>query len=79
MKSKKQDDADNVNHPQHYNSGGIECIDAMVAAFGKEEVGAFCKLNAFKYLWRCEHKGTYLEDINKAIWYLNKFKELIEN
>ena len=67
--------ANNVEHPQHYNQGGIECIDAMIAAKGIEKVKAFCECNAFKYAWRCADKnGT--EDIDKAIWYLNKFKEL---
>lgn len=64
-----------VNHPSHYNQGNIECIDAMVAAFGKEAVATFCHINAFKYLWRTEHKNG-LQDIDKAIWYLNKYKEL---
>lgn len=25
---------DNVNHPEHYTSGGIECIDAIRASLG---------------------------------------------
>lgn len=66
---------DNINHPAHYTQGGIECIDAMVAAFGKEEVRAFCKVNAFKYLWRSEGKNK-AEDIAKARWYLDKWLEL---
>ena len=49
--------SEQVNHPSNYASGGIECIDAMEAAFGKAEVASFCKLNAFKYLWRCFKKG----------------------
>lgn len=64
-----------VTHPSHYNQGNIECIDAMVAAFGKEATAIFCHINAFKYLWRTEHKNG-LQDIDKAIWYLNKYKEL---
>lgn len=67
----------NVEHPAHYNSGNIECIDAMMAAFGKQEVISFCKLNAFKYLWRATHKGKYKEDMEKAAWYTNKANELI--
>lgn len=64
-----------VDHPSHYNQGGIECIDAMLSAYGKEAVSVFCLLNAFKYLWRMEHKnGT--EDLEKAIWYLKKRLEL---
>ena len=68
--------SDNVNHPMHYASGGIECIDAMKAAYGEDEVASFCKLNAFKYIWRCGLKGKFIEDIDKAIWYLNTLKEI---
>ena len=67
----------NVEHPAHYNRGNIECIDAMIAAFGKEEVATFCKINAFKYLWRAENKGNYKEDMEKAAWYTNKANELL--
>jgi len=67
----------NVNHPAHYNKGNIECIDAMIAAFGKSEVVTFCKINAFKYLWRAENKGKYKEDMEKAAWYTNKANELL--
>ena len=66
------DQSDNVNHPSHYKQGSIECIDAMRQQFTKEEVVAFCKLNAFKYLWRSNHKGTHQQDIDKANWYLNQ-------
>lgn len=64
-----------VNHPEHYNQGDIECIDAMISAFGKETVACFCIVNAFKYNWR-SHSKNGIEDIDKAIWYLNKYKEL---
>lgn len=71
---------DAVNHPAHYNRGNIECIDAMISAFGKEEVIIFCKLNAFKYIWRAGQKSSDgTEDIEKAIWYLNKGKELADS
>ena len=71
----KQIVKDNVNHPPHYTNGSIECIDAMLSAFGKEKVQHFCKLNAFKYVWRADNKN-HAEDIKKAIWYLNKYIEL---
>ena len=64
-----------VNHPSHYNQGNIECIDAMVSAYGIESVIDFCICNAFKYLWRFKGKNG-IEDIEKAEWYLNKLKEL---
>lgn len=68
---------DNVNHPQHYTNGGIECIDAMISAFGKEAVMIYCRINAFKYIWRSDLKGR-VEDIQKAAWYLRKYLELTE-
>lgn len=75
-KEKENSMNDNVNHPAHYTSGGIECIDGMVAAFGREYVMHYCLCNAFKYIWRCEHKGKRVEDIQKAVWYLNKWQSL---
>lgn len=62
---------DPVNRPAHYTSGGIECIDAMQAAFGVEAVKDFCLCNAFKYLWRHRNKNG-VEDLKKARWYLNR-------
>ena len=69
---------DNVNNPRHYADGGIECIDAMEAAFGTDAVQDFCLCNAFKYLWRCRKKGRELEDVDKAMWYMDKYKKLAE-
>lgn len=70
-----QKETNNVDHPSHYNQGGIECIDAMVSAFGKEAVSNFCICNAFKYVWRTKQKNG-IEDVDKAVWYLTKYKEL---
>ena len=66
---------DIVNHPPHYESGKFECIDVMVETQGVEAVQHFCICNAFKYLYRHERKNG-VEDIKKAIWYLNKYIEL---
>ena len=65
---------DNVNHPKHYTKhpSGIECIDAMLSAYGIEAVKNFCICNSFKYLWRFQHKNG-IEDLNKLVWYINKF------
>ena len=66
---------DPVNHPSHYTAGGVECIDAMVSAFGAREVSNYCICNAFKYIFRHERKNGE-EDIAKAEWYLAKYREL---
>lgn len=65
----KENNMENVNHPDHYNAGGIECIDAIHAALTPEEFRGFCKGNALKYVWREGMKGGS-EDLRKAAWYL---------
>lgn len=69
----------NVNHPSHYNQGGVECIDAIKSATeGLTGFEGFCTGNALKYLWRWKRKnGT--EDLDKAVWYILKLKEEIQN
>lgn len=68
---------DLVNHPSHYETGKFECIDVMTEAIGLEKVKGFCVCNAFKYIYRCTKKHeTPVEDVKKAVWYLNKFLEL---
>lgn len=66
---------DPVNSPKHYTSEKVECIDAMIETYGVEAVKHFCLCNAFKYHWRHELKNGD-EDIKKATWYMNKYKEL---
>ena len=70
---------DMINHPSHYKNKQFECIDVMLDIFDKDKTLAFCELNAFKYLWRADNKGTDIQDKKKAIWYLNKYIELKEN
>lgn len=61
---------DNVNHPKHYTGGKYECIDVI------EDWGLGYHLgNTIKYICRHDKKGTPLEDIDKAIWYLNRYRE----
>lgn len=56
-----------VNHPKHYNAhpAGIECITVV-------EHMSFCIGNAVKYLWRAGLKGSTVEDLRKAIWYIER-------
>ena len=76
-KTPKKKSGDPVEHPDHYNQGSIECIDAMIAAFGKEKVRDWCVMTSFKYHWRYQHKNGD-EDIRKASWYIEKYKELTD-
>ena len=62
--------SDPVNHPRHYTShpSGIECIQVT-------EHMSFCLGNATKYIWRADLKNDAIEDIDKAIWYLQREKQ----
>ena len=63
---------DEVNHPDHYTAGKVECIDALEAATtGLQGIEAVCTANAIKYLWRWKRKGG-VTDLNKAKWYINR-------
>ena len=58
---------DNVNHPPHYTKhpSGVECI--AVTEHMNFNIG-----NAVKYLWRAGEKGNLVEDLQKAVWYINR-------
>ena len=66
---------DNVNSPAHYRQGGIECIEAIKASMSEEGFRDYLKGNVMKYIWRYKHKGKAIEDIEKALWYLNRLKD----
>jgi len=70
--------ADNVNHPEHYGTGKVECIDCIQSAVAnKSPEQAFLVGNIIKYLYRYPDKNG-LEDVRKAEWYLHKLIELLE-
>lgn len=66
---------DNINSPKYYchHPSGCECIQIT------EHYG-FCIGNAIKYLWRAGLKEDAdkttvekeIEDLQKAIWYINR-------
>lgn len=61
---------DPVNHPNHYASGGIECIEAIKSSMSEEAFKGYLKGNVQKYLWRYEKKVAPIEDLHKAQVYL---------
>lgn len=63
-----------IIHPTIVN-GGMECIDEMIAIFGKTAVKHFCLLNVWKYRKRAVFKNG-AEDMKKADWYMKKYVEL---
>lgn len=69
-----------VEHPNHYGAGngGLQCIEAMLQTFGKAATMDFCKLNAFKYIWRSDHKDKEIQDMEKAKRYLEYWHVLVK-
>lgn len=72
------EEPDMVNHPPHYQTDGIECIDAIRAALGLDGFVAHCRGNAIKYSWRAGKKGQAGQDLRKAAWYLNRAADELE-
>ena len=58
---------DPVNYPKHYTEhpSGVECIQIT-------EHMNFCLGNAVKYIWRADLKRDAIEDLKKAVFYINR-------
>ena len=61
---------DQVNGPDHYTAGDIECIDAIRSQLGHVGFIAYCHGNVAKYIWRWHHKGG-AQDLAKAKKYID--------
>ncbi len=68
---------DVVNHPAHYNKGGVEAIDYIEQQLS-EGFKYYLVGNVYKYLHRWEYKDG-LQDLKKAQWYLNRMISDIED
>ena len=64
-------DNKNVYQPSHYNSGEVECIDAIKSSMTHCEYRGYLKGNAMKYLWRYDKKGKAEADLLKCHYYLS--------
>ena len=62
---------DAVNHPKHYTAhpSGVECIQITRHM-------NFCLGNAMKYIWRAGLKGDAVEDLRKAVFYIQQEIEI---
>lgn len=69
-------------NPDHYKTGGIECIDALRDALGHEGFIAYCRGQIIRYAWRIGKKDACLVEALKlekyANWMVDEFngKEL---
>lgn len=58
---------DAVNHPSHYTGhpSGVECI--TITEWMNFNLG-----NAVKHIWRADLKSDAIEDLKKAVWYVQR-------
>ena len=63
-----------VNHPRHYNMGKYEAIDVIEDWQLNFNLG-----NTVKYISRAGHKDDIVQDLKKALWYLEREIKRIEN
>ena len=73
----EEDEEDVVNNPSHYNTGNIECIDAIEESMSSVAFKGYLKGNCMKYLWRYDYKGKQVEDLEKAGWYLHRLTAMV--
>lgn len=64
---------DNVNHPPHYNHGKIEVLE-----FIEDQKLSMHEGNVVKYVCRARHKGSEIQDLKKAQFYLERKIYLLE-
>ena len=59
-----------VNHPPHYGGDTTYEVIKVLEAWGLDK--SFCLGNTVKYIARAGKKGNMIEDLEKALWYLNR-------
>lgn len=71
--SKNIKQTDTVNSPSHYNQTNIEAIDIIEdVTAGYQSNVKYHIGNAIKYLIRAPFKNNTVEDLKKAVWYINR-------
>ena len=77
MAEEEAAEEDVVNNPDHYNTGTIECIEAIEESMSSVAYKGYLKGNAMKYLWRYDYKGKQVEDLQKCQWYLGRLTQAV--
>jgi hypothetical protein len=63
-----------VEHPAHYTAYPVEVIDMIRLVLGPEGFKSYCLGNEIKYRFRAGLKGDAVEDVGKAMKYM-EFRE----
>lgn len=65
-------------NPDHYKTGGIECIDAIRDSLGYDGFIAYCRGQIIRYTWRLGKKDDALVEIGKAAVYAQWVKDTLD-
>jgi hypothetical protein len=68
MKTSDQQPPEIINHPEHYGGDTVYEAIKVIEAWGL----GFCLGNALKYICRAGRKGSDLDDLKKARWYIDR-------
>lgn len=72
-------ETEEINHPAHYNQYTFEAIDVIDEVAPNYPIEVAMEIgNAIKYLLRAPFKGRLIQDLNKAVWYINRAIENLE-
>ena len=63
----REENKEMINHPSHYNKGKFEAIDVIEDWQLNFNLG-----NTVKYISRAGHKDDIIQDLKKALWYLDR-------
>jgi len=71
------------NTPNYYRANGIDPFEILPHLYKSNNIQdpylAFLYGNVVKYIWRCGAKGQFIQDLDKAIVYINEMKRVVED
>ena len=68
-----------MDNKKNKNEQITEMIDLIKGSMPSQEYKGFLKGNIIKYITRSEYKGNELLDSRKALWYLEKLVEFLDD
>jgi len=71
---------DMINNPQHYQGdGGVDCLTAMKSMVRESGFSDHLRCQVLKYIWRYQSKGSPVNDLKKAAFYLDRLIKVTED
>lgn len=56
----------------------VDAIDSVTSGYERPSHGYYAG-QVLKYIWRAPFKGHYLQDLEKAQWYLNRLVKKVQD